>query len=170
MIDFFAGVTPAPVPVTVEDSMTWVDWVTTILTWIAALGATSGFAALLLTVLQNRRRRLVPPDDLRDLLLHLIEDFTSIITEPRPTLWFLEPDRQRRELTLAMLNGQLVDDELNGAIGDARVRWLECWTWAGPAGRMDARRITGQDNAAHIGREATSRAIERMNRLLREAR
>jgi hypothetical protein len=137
-----------------------------ILDWITALGGLAGFTALAISLLQGRRRRFVPDARLRTLLESLIEDFGEITGfGGRPSPWFLDAERRKRELALASVNGAIVDDSLNSSVGEARAAYLDCWSSSSPSQPENQARL--QLEAAERGVSAAGKAIDRINALLR---
>lgn len=119
---------------------------------------------------RGHRARRVPPQELLDRMLYLHRAFGDIVAEGgKEALWFLNPDRQEAGSRLAALAGQIVDDELNDRLGEARSRYHNCWTVAPGHGMSDVGRTQRQVEFAREGASFLTQAIDRMNQLVREA-
>lgn len=138
--------------------------------WISAIGGTAGFAALLVTLVRDRRRRARPPQQLPELLQELERTFSDIVAGGgQDTSYFLDPSRQSFIGRLAMTAGTVVDDSLNAAIGAAQNNYLDCWSWApAPGANAPSSMKDNQIEAARSGRSHAVKAIDRMNSLYRK--
>jgi hypothetical protein len=137
--------------------------------WIAAAGGFAGFLALLLEVWRSRRRRRQPPDELLGQLVELHGWFQAVIVHgERDSDWFRDPDRPQREILLAVISGQLADNELFKLVRAARTTWMDCVALAPDPGisHADPARQRQLD-AAGKGMRATAKAIDRANKLMR---
>lgn len=104
---------------------------------------------------------------MRPLLEGLIYDYNELIAAGGvPSPWFLDHGRQQRDLSLASLQGAVVDDELNSLIGEARGNYQDCFAFSSPT-RSPAH-VEKQLKHASTGRAAGSAAVERMNELVRK--
>jgi hypothetical protein len=118
---------------------------------------------------RERRARLIPHQELLDLLLHLHRDFNDILAgQGVESAWFLEPHRQDRSAHLAAIAGQIVDEQLNELVGTARDRYMSCWSHA-PGHNMlrnDTTQVQQQVNFAGEGVTLVKQAIDQYNLLV----
>jgi hypothetical protein len=137
--------------------------------WIAAAGGFAGFLALLLEVWRSRRRRRQPPDELLGQLVELHGWFQAVIVHgERDSEWFRDPDRPQREILLAVISGQLADNELFKLVRAARTTWMDCVALAPDPGISHADPARQRQlEAAGKGMRATAKAIDRANKLMR---
>ena len=133
----------------------------TALAWVSSAGGLAGFIALVVALLQTRRRRFVPDPALRGLLEALFRDFNEIVaTGAAHAPWFLEDERQAQQGRLSSLQNAIVDEALHAKVAAARAEYHDCWACASSA------HSERQVKAATAGRRATEEAIERLNVLM----
>jgi hypothetical protein len=131
--------------------------------WVGAAGGLAGFTSLGVTLHQQRKRKYVPDRELRNVLEDLDADFNDIVANGgKPTHWFYKEDRRRLLARLASLNGAVVDDALNDAIGAARSAHHDCFTLSSSTQKEKQR------DAAIAGHASVVKAIERFNFLTRK--
>lgn len=130
---------------------------------VGAFGGLAGFSALAMEIRWRKLRRKAPPVDLVIELQRLEEVFGDILANGgQRGPWFLEPERRRQIAHLAMLNGQVVDDNLNRLVGKARMSYEDSFS-ASPTGHEER-----QIQFAETGRATCVKAIDRANELLRK--
>lgn len=140
---------------------------------VSAVGGLAGFTALLVELWSRKVRRKRPPDGLLDGLLWLQDTFGDVLANGgRESLWFLDPERRRQENLLAILAGQIVDDDLNSLVGTARMNYGSLFPIAPGHGTLNSshnvKRIEKQIQYAGDGRTACTKAIDRANKLIRD--
>ena len=152
---------------------TTTDWITALATVVAALGGLAGFSALYLEVRRSRGARLRPPEG----LLTALQDFSEVFSEitahgGQESFFFLDRRRQRTELMLITVSGQISDRELETHLVKVRATYIVAWAHAPGNGTLNdtenADRVNDQLTAATEGQQATTKAIERANTLIRE--
>lgn len=130
----------------------------TALAAVSAFGGLAGFTALVISLWQTKKRRLVPDPALRSLLEELLQDFNSLIAAGGQRVpWFLDDARQSRSLQLSSLQGAIVDENLHAKVAAARTEYNDAWACASPT------HAERQLKFAAAGREAASGAIDRLN-------
>jgi len=149
------------------------DWITASATVVAAFGGLAGFSALYLEVRRSRGARLRPPEGLLTVLQDVKKMFSDVSANGgQESFFFLDPSRQRTESLLITLSGQVTDPELERHI--IKVRALYMVAWAHAPGHQtlndpeNADIVKSQLTAATEGREATTKAIDRANALIKE--
>lgn len=158
---------------TYVDEPSVADWMSAWGQVIGGLGGLAGFVALGIELPRQRNRSRKPPVDLLLSLAWLEESFGDVSANGgRESFWFLAPERRREESRLAILNGQVVDDELNSLVATARAFYLDASALAPGHEQLRSPLAAGQVQrqlgAVDQGRAATTDAINRANELLRK--
>jgi len=149
------------------------DWITASATVVAAVGGLAGFSALIVEVRRSRGARLRPPEG----LLTVLQDFSVTFSEitaagGQESFFFLDQRRQRAELILVTLSGQIRDRELETHIIKVRASYIVAWAHSPGHGMLNdpesSDSVKSQLTAAKEGHEATTKAIDRASALLWE--